>query len=352
MRASDFVKAEKLLKECLVKATGANSEQKLSEIFNALIWEQGEIKTDITLACNRLLDYFETEEYKNIQIGKSGKQNKKGNFEYDDEAACRDMILIAEHYKDTKDEKNKPYVDLIKKAVESKNKKKTFATIVAIAAAIAIAFVLIYTQPWRLIKVQPKTTKTTKTTEQNNNGIKIVKNKNQAKETKNTTEETKEKTKEEKKNSKAETKKETKTESKKEESTTSKKEKAHTHKWVEITHEEPVYKTVHHDAVTHEEDILRYAHTGYCCAICHFKIDELTDVAKNNVLDHIRSQHTSYLSGSRSANDFLSDYSNGTSVPSGYTETVVDKEAYDETIQTGTKTVSDGYKCSICGEKK
>ena len=150
----------------------------------------------------------------------------------------------------------------------------------------------------------------------------------------------------------------------------------HVHNWVAITtvvhhdaitHEETVYKTVHHDAVyetihhdavTHEEPVYE-THRQYVCNACGKGMYTDFNGDGKAFADHVNWECQSTC--------HTADYQ----VIVGY-KTVVDKEAYDEQrlvkaaydeqVPDGTRTVVDkaawdetvvtGYRCSICGETK
>ena len=117
----------------------------------------------------------------------------------------------------------------------------------------------------------------------------------------------------------------------------------HKHNWEKVT------AVIHHDAVTHQEQVLvrdawteNITTTKFRCGGCI----QLFDTP-----DALTAHQKSYIFGS-------GDYSHtGSSTVSGVvigtvehpaeyeTRTVVDKESYDETVVTG-------YKCSICGATK
>ena len=146
---------------------------------------------------------------------------------------------------------------------------------------------------------------------------------------------------------------------------------AHTHTWVAKTHEEPVYETVHHDAQTHEEPIYEthyysaiMGHNTYIvCNRCGYR-----DLVYNGYTGEIFQKSNHIWDAHGGANTHTEEepiilgYEEVTIndvMVNGYEEqiivgynTIVDKEAYDEKIQTGAKTITDYYYCSKCGEKK
>ena len=113
------------------------------------------------------------------------------------------------------------------------------------------------------------------------------------------------------------------------------KEKSHTHDW-SIT-----YKTVHHDAVTHQvwHDPVTEEH--YICNQCGADITSDPWGHINNSLmngGNCGSYHSTYVT-----------------VKQGYYETVTDKAAWDEQVlvsKAWDETVTTGYKCSSCGATK
>lgn len=111
----------------------------------------------------------------------------------------------------------------------------------------------------------------------------------------------------------------------------------HKHNWEKIT------AVVHHDAVTHTEQVLvrdawtEYTPTKFRCQ-CGLLFDTM---AECNAHQQKRIDNEDYNHGSSSTVS-----GNRIDHPAEYeTRTVVDKEAYDETVVTG-------YKCTICGATK
>lgn len=111
----------------------------------------------------------------------------------------------------------------------------------------------------------------------------------------------------------------------------------HKHNWEKVT------AVVHHDAVTHTEQVLirdawvEYTPTKFRCQ-CGLLFDTM---AECNAHQQERIDNEDYNHGSSStvSGDRIEH-------PAEYeTRTVVDKEAYDETVVTG-------YKCTICGATK
>ena len=133
-----------------------------------------------------------------------------------------------------------------------------------------------------------------------------------------------------------------------------KQESTHTHKWVQqyktetvpakthTVHHDAEYKTVHHNAVTHEEPIYEN-HT--ICTVCGADLG-----TSEEVLDaHMAATGHGYSVepvqvGSKTVTD-----------QAAYDEKVLVKAAYDETVVDApgsTKQVPNGYKCSECGATK
>ena len=114
----------------------------------------------------------------------------------------------------------------------------------------------------------------------------------------------------------------------------------HKHNWEKVT------AVVHHDAVTHTEQVLvrdawtEPGVTKFRCGGCLQLFDtekELTAHQKSYIFGSGDYSHT----GSSTVTISTPTYH-----PAEYeTRTVVDKEAYDETVVTG-------YKCTICGATK
>ena len=111
----------------------------------------------------------------------------------------------------------------------------------------------------------------------------------------------------------------------------------HKHNWEKVT------AVVHHDAVTHTEQVLvrdawtEYTPTKFRCQ-CGLLFDSMEEC---NAHQQERIDNEDYAHGSSST-------VSGSVInhPAEYeTRTVVDKEAYDETVVTG-------YKCTICGATK
>lgn len=113
----------------------------------------------------------------------------------------------------------------------------------------------------------------------------------------------------------------------------------HKHNWEKIT------AVVHHDAVTHTEQVLvrdawtEPGVTKFRCGGCLQLFN-----TENELSEH---QQTKIMNGDYScASSSTVTISTPTYHPAEYeTRTVVDKEAYDETVVTG-------YKCTICGATK
>lgn len=101
----------------------------------------------------------------------------------------------------------------------------------------------------------------------------------------------------------------------------------HQHTWVAVTHEEPVYgqKWV--------PNIVYTMHERYVCNGCGFTTSSLSEMGS-----HFRA-------AAKAGN-----YSCGSYTNDSY-ETKEDQGHY-ETVQTGTTTVTDGYRCSGCGATK
>lgn len=152
-----------------------------------------------------------------------------------------------------------------------------------------------------------------------------------------------------------------------------------------VTHQEPIYKTIHHDAVTHEEpvyeqvwiddqviqgDFLGYKSTDYGVCICHTCGNEFVGWEAYDA-------HTTAGGGWCSSDGYRTEtrYKDDTTKPvydqiyipghyeqiSAGTQTVIDQPAFDEQIQDGYTTIVDivaydeqqidYYECS-CGAMK
>ena len=113
----------------------------------------------------------------------------------------------------------------------------------------------------------------------------------------------------------------------------------HKHNWEKVT------TVVHHDAVTHTEQVLvrdawtEPGVTKFRCGGCLQLFN-----TENELSEH---QQTKIMNGDYSCTGSSTvTISTPTYHPAEYeTRTVVDKEAYDETVVTG-------YKCTICGATK
>ncbi len=103
---------------------------------------------------------------------------------------------------------------------------------------------------------------------------------------------------------------------------------ANGHNWVAVT------EKVHHDEVGHYESVMiKEESQWYKCPVCGETFYSL-----NSYYSHFDSAHsdTSFL---------RNDYTHGR-IPADYEKKwIVDKKAYDETVTTG-------YRCSVCGQRK
>ena len=111
----------------------------------------------------------------------------------------------------------------------------------------------------------------------------------------------------------------------------------HKHNWEKVT------AVVHHDAVTHTEQVLvrdawvEYTPTKFRCQ-CGVLFDTESEL-NTHQKSYIKQGDYAHSSSSTVSGDRIEH-------PAEYeTRTVVDKEAYDETVVTG-------YKCTICGATK
>lgn len=132
-----------------------------------------------------------------------------------------------------------------------------------------------------------------------------------------------------------------------------KQEAAHTHTWVQqyktervpakthVVHHDAEYKTVHHDAVTHEEGIYEWYY------ICNCGLDFGTSDAALDA-HGAETGHSYYCDQVQVGTKTVTDQA-------AYDERVLVKDAYDETVVDSpetTKQVPNGYKCSGCGTTK
>lgn len=129
---------------------------------------------------------------------------------------------------------------------------------------------------------------------------------------------------------------------------------AHEHNWVPIT------KTVHHEAVTHEEPVYEekwvvdkpaweetvVASKAYLqCNNCGYTSTDEEDMLLHIVGKHMNDERSSYSVIPAQYQTIYHDAEGHYEKVQTGTKTVVDKQAYDETVTTG-------YKCSICGATK
>ena len=109
---------------------------------------------------------------------------------------------------------------------------------------------------------------------------------------------------------------------------------AHTHSWT------PVYRTVHHDAVTHEEPVYQTIHPMYdYCGAHHVRLDSNGDCSK--CYAERKGTNNEWMGGIP-ANSYVNTVETETRQTG--TKTVTDKAAYDEQV-------IDHYTCS-CGATK
>lgn len=116
----------------------------------------------------------------------------------------------------------------------------------------------------------------------------------------------------------------------------------HKHNWEKVT------AVVHHDAVTHTEQVLvrdawneNIYGTKFRCGGCN-QLFDTADALTVHQKSYVKQGDYSHT-GSSTVDGVIVDVINH---PAEYeTRTVVDKEAYDETVVTG-------YKCTICGATK
>lgn len=132
---------------------------------------------------------------------------------------------------------------------------------------------------------------------------------------------------------------------------------SHIHEWKEITetiHHDAEYKTVHHNAVTEEVKITdsqawtEYIYKDICvCNECGYSAESYEELDS-----HFWDAHDYEYSGWHSESvleqtiEHPEEFHYETrTISEAYDEQVVTKQAYDETITTG-------YKCATCGERK
>lgn len=102
---------------------------------------------------------------------------------------------------------------------------------------------------------------------------------------------------------------------------------AHQCTWVAVTHEEPVYEQ------KWVSNIVSTRHELYRCNGCGFETSSLSEMGS-----HFR---TAAKAG---------NYSCGSYTDHSYT--TEEDQGHYKTVQTGTKTVTDGYRCPVCGATK
>lgn len=123
----------------------------------------------------------------------------------------------------------------------------------------------------------------------------------------------------------------------------------HEHKW------EPITKTVHHEAITHEEPVYEekwvvdkpaweetkvVSNSYYKCNHCGWTTTDVDEMGY-----HVAVEGYSYSFIPEQVQTIYHDAEGHTKKVQTGTKTVVDKPAYDEVVTTG-------YKCSICGATK
>lgn len=102
---------------------------------------------------------------------------------------------------------------------------------------------------------------------------------------------------------------------------------AHQCTWVAVTHEEPVYEQ------KWVPNIVSTRHELYRCNGCGFETSSLSEMGS-----HFRAAAKA------------GDYSCGSYTDHSYT--TEEDQGHYKTVQTGTKTVTDGYRCPVCGATK
>ena len=135
-------------------------------------------------------------------------------------------------------------------------------------------------------------------------------------------------------------------------SSSKKEESTHQHNWVAQT------KTVHHDAVTHQEAYTVH-HDAVTHQVWHNAVVE-THYICNNCGADITSDPWGHINNSLLNGGSCGSYhEEPVTTKQGYYETITDQAAYDETkYKTVTdsaaydETVTTGYKCSGCGATK
>lgn len=134
------------------------------------------------------------------------------------------------------------------------------------------------------------------------------------------------------------------------------------HTWVEKTKEVPNIITVHHDRVTHEEPIYTQdpiygVRVYWVCQTCgerslmgegkSMTSSDYVTYDEDFTFTHVRKNPGHHVWYETEENVVI----RYNQVFTGSYNTVIDREAYDEEIESGTKTVK-YYICSSCGKEK
>ncbi len=135
-------------------------------------------------------------------------------------------------------------------------------------------------------------------------------------------------------------------------SSSKKEESTHQHNWVAQT------KTVHHDAVTHQEAYTVH-HDAVTHQVWHDAVTKCVSICNNCGADITGNEAAHFKNSLLNGGNCGGCHDEYVTVTSGYYETVTDQAAYDETkYKTVTdtpaydETVTTGYKCSGCGATK